>query len=188
MKKTVCMVVCLAMMFCCGGCLGEDIIVNQGFSNFSVNDSMFGVCGGTLRLGKIIEETYEYIEGDYYWYFNGYFAPVMIDSAFMYFVFDDGVYEEAKQFVLEHSELSDRNQFTYNGYCFYEETVDNEYWEFPYSFFMVAFHEEKKIITFMGVYTFDGEANSRKDVIQSLTNGDIKPFLKECFSCYDFSK
>ncbi len=185
MKKTVCLLICLSIaIFCSGGCGGR-VVEKPGFSNFNVNDSMFGICGGSLRLGKTVQETYEYIEGDYY--FSSYqFLPFAIqESSLIYLVYTDAIYEEAKQFVIDHFEMSsDLHTFTYNDYTFYTVIV----WEFPLHHTLLAYNDEKNTLVFMGFYISSPLSNRDQEILQMLVDGDIEPFLKEYFSFYDFSK
>ena len=58
--------------------------------------------------------------------------------------------------------------------------------EFPYRFNMIAFNDDKNTIVFMGLRISSENINETDE--QLLTFEDMRAFLEEYFSFYDFDK
>lgn len=192
----VCLVCCALFLFCNSlisffltfKTAGPDFYTFEGLSNYEQYSSM-----GTLDFlpnQEKIWEKYECIEGDFYYYEDSFVKASGKEIGILYVVFDESVYEEVKQFSLQHIEISEDKSYSYNGYRFFVDTKTYNYHtsaakqlEFLQ---MTAFNDEKDVILFLGFYIW-GNSDGMQ-TLQKLTEGDIRPFLEEYFPMYDFSK
>ena len=167
---------------------GPNFYTTEGLSNYEQYSSM-----GTLDFlpnQEKIWEKYPYVEGDFYYYQDSLIKSNGKEVGILYVIFDESVYEEAKQFSLEHIEISDDKSYLYNGYRFFVDVKTYNYHHSnisqPEFLQMTAFNDEKNVILFLGFYIWGNSDGTQ--TLQMLAEGDIRPFLKEYFPMYDFSK
>lgn len=184
MKKTVCMIFFLALLLTHLSACDASFSV-QGLDNYSENHSSYGTTGFLLN-GEKLWEKYNYIDGDYFYFHETEeFLPKPIrETCLIYIIFDEGVYEEAKEFVLLNIEKP-KQDIWYNGYCFCEEapgyaTQDH------INFKRVTFNDDKRTILFIGFWL--DPTDEDQQILNSYRGGNIQPFLEEYFPMYDFSK
>lgn len=173
--------------------VGCDDFVVRGLDSYSDRYYTMFATDDFLPNQERFWKTNEYIEGDYYFsYSTGWLFSDIREVALLYFKFDDTNYEEVKQFVLEHITVAEERTYFYSGYRFCEDLSDyyeESSYQFPFHFTLTGYHDEKKIIIFLGIYHYPSSNQPSEQVQNELANnGNIEPFLKEYFPMYDFSE
>ncbi len=141
---------------------------------------------------KNFTDEFSYIDGDYYAYES---APLEFDRdtvAILYLQYEEEVYVQAKQYMLDNTDYNEEEYNEYNGYAFYEnmalakdhdhidENGKNSFGVAWTNF--ICYNDSNKILIFLGIcVTSPGEATARE-----LYKEDFGAFLKEYFSWYDF--
>ena len=191
MKKTVCLMLCLSFLTVCpAGC--DDFVI-RGLDSYSGGHTMFAT-DDFLPNQERFWETHKYIEGDYYFSSEstGWLFSNLKEVALLYLKFDETNYAEVKKFVLEHIAVEEERTYSYNSYYFCEDMSDyyeESSYRFPFHFTLTGYHDEKKIIIFLGIYHYPTSNDPSEQAQNELANnGNIEPFLKEYFPMYDFSK
>lgn len=190
----MCLVLTLTMLsgfgfFACTD--GE--MYGRGISNFDPYASSVGINYIPFAMADgqrvYLFDLYKYSEGDYFYYCMNEMASMLgmatcRKMSLAYFIFEESVYEEVKQFSLEEIKTSEEKIYVYGGYTF---LVDNSpylgnssYWKFPERLLTMAFNDETNTLVFFGFYISDPDENDQK-VLNDLTDGNIAPFLEEYF-------
>lgn len=186
MKKIISSLFLIFVLFSLSSC---GVIERTGIANYDKNNSEFGISSNLLPADNYLQE-FEYIEGDYQYIDKGLLKR---ETEIMYLVYQKDIYNVAKAFILDNSILSQTNNYSYNDYMFYENigrkeninsNIIND--EFPYRFNMIAFNDDKNTIVFMGLRISSENINETDE--QLLTFEDMRAFLEEYFSFYDFDK
>ncbi|MBO4990202.1 MAG: hypothetical protein J6D37_07725 [Clostridia bacterium] len=212
-RSAISMTLCIIFtaVFMLGGC---DRVELRGIEKYNRAISSRGISEFLIPI--IEEETeasdfrtvYPYLEGDYFYIDKGVFSKHYTEHELMYLIYSPEVYEKAKSFALDSFPLSSIHRYRYNGYEFIEnlsyaqkeyatltkynqkgyeyfvETGENLY--FPDHFNMIAYHDEKKILLFLG-FLFGENSMNEKDKL-ALDPFNIEAFLKEYFYFYDFDE
>ena len=144
---------------------------------------------------KLFLSMYPYLQADFYYLEQGFFSDRNLERVFMCLYYEDGVYFDAKNCVLQKLPLSNKNVFDYKKYYFAENllktnslnatdapAVENDY--FPNEFRLVGFNDEDKSLIFIG---FSLCWQKTTEDIAALEPFNIEIFLKTYFSeWYDF--
>ena len=164
----------------------------RGISNYHIANSESSLSLRLLPSDDFLEK-FDYVDGDYYYISRETIISLGDEQEIMYLVYEEDIYDDAKDFVFQRLLLSKEHRYSYNGYEFIENigqlegrdpNVVND--RFPYWFNMVAFNDEKQTIVFLGFNM--PEKLLTAEIEQLLTFEDMGAFLKKYFSFYDFDK
>ena len=186
-KKIFAILLTLPMLFL-SSC-GIFNVENHGLENFSVNDESGSLCSYIIPEGFI--DMFPYESGDYHYSSECVTLGIAVcDRAILYFNYDDETYLQAKEYAMEHLDLSSETVASYNNYSFYNNDtpanngvshLSSE--EYPYDFVRFAYNDEKKCLIFLG-FSVSMELYDEVDGVSS----DWGVFLDKYFSeYYDFS-
>ena len=158
---------------------------NFGFSNVGIDKP-----AEFLPSISFLDE-YEYLEGTYFWREDGSWAPknILPDIALLTLKYDESIYEEAKQVMLEEIKPYGDKFYQYNAYNFYinsnHHTIANDKEiRFPKYFTMACYNDENCTLIFVGFYAQTVDEKYLEDI-----EGNWKDFVDQYFGAYyDFSK
>ena len=136
-------------------------------------------------------DEYEYLEGTYFWREDGSWAPknILPDIALLTLKYDESIYEDAKQMMLEKIKPYEDKFYQYNAYNFYinsnHHTIANDKEiRFPKYFTMACYNDENCTLIFVGFYAQTVDEKYLEDI-----EGNWKDFVDQYFGAYyDFSK
>lgn len=184
MKKSICLLLCIAMLLLCS-CSREYSV--EGYKNFSIHHSDYELNHYILPSDDFVE-TFQHTKIDYY-YREEYSSIVDFASrTFVVINYEKDVYEQAKEYCLENMQLSESVYIEYNGYTFIENielaVKQERYGEisFPRWFNMFVYNDDLNTLIFIGFY---GTEYSNEDA-QDIQN-NWGAFLEKHFSdLYDW--
>ncbi len=205
MKKLIlCLLVIIA---CCLGLVGcyqdleetslEEYILHINRNKFGYSNVGIDHPDNFLPSLTFIED-YEYIEGGYYWreedltrdLFKSKRQPEIV---VLYLKYDEGMYGEAKQFMLKNIIPNDKT-YIYNDYIFYENTnfnPQNGTDKVPQFFTMACYNDTKNVLVFIGMSS--GKAFTSGSLLEDKYLTDLEnhwtEFIDQYFGeYYDFSQ
>ena len=191
-KKTpALLIVILVLSLILSGCKYEVYI--EGIENFSVNDSTVSTNSCILPSDDFIEK-FDYTNGEYFYsdVNEHWLLPAYSEQSIVILNYEKDVYEQAKEYCLDTMELSEKNQFDYNGYVFIENIGLAKAWDrledglntrYPNHFNMFAHNDDTNCLVFMGFYS----SPDKKDGNIHLAESDWGAFLETYFyQYYDF--
>lgn len=189
MRKLISLIVLLIiMLFTLLSCWKP--FERKGIENYNKANSNSSLSLELLPSDDFLE-TFDYIDGDYYYICRE--TPISLgdEQEIMYLIYEGDTYKLAKEFALQSLLLSKDHRYSYNGYEFIENigrlegtdpNVTNS--RNPYWFNMIAYNDEKNTIIFIGFNM--PKVLATPEIEQLLTFEDMGAFLKEYFSFYDF--
>ena len=136
---------------------------------------------------------YDYIEGKYAWRQDDllrelFQKDVHPEITFLYLRYEEEVYINAKQCMLENMEPYNELYYEYNDYIFYENSnfIEQEgVRTFPEYFTMACYNDEECALIFIG---FDAYTKSNKKYVNYLKN-DFPMFIDTYYGVYhDFNQ
>ena len=189
MKKAFVLLLLITVISCCISC---GVYEKKGIDKYSKGNSSFSLSVELLPSDNFLTQ-FSYIDGNYYYIDKGGSFTYKDEQEIMYLVYEDDVYERAKEFTFQNIYFLENHKYSYNGYEFMvnmcrqmegrdPNIVNSEF--NPYWFNMIAFNDEKNTIVFLGFYMPKNLATP--EIEQLLTFEDMGAFLKEYFSFYDF--
>ena len=138
-------------------------------------------------------EDYEYVEGTYFWREDGSWAPknILPDIALLTLKYDESIYEEAKQVMLEEITPYNDKLYYYNEYNFYLNSnhfdiVNDGKTRFPSAFTMACYNDDNHTLIFMGFYSVPSILDEKylEDI-----EGNWEAFVDQYYGeYYDFSQ
>ena len=194
MKKLLSLLVLIIILCCLISC-NIEFSSNKlsGIDSYNVANSSVSICYELLPSDDFLE-LFSYIDGDYYYVNNAVnFFSTGDEQAIMYLIYEEDIYESAKEFTFQNMYFLENHKYSYNGDEFMvnvcrkmdgrDPNIVNGELD-PYWFNMIAFNDEKNTIVFLGFYMPKNLATP--EIEQLLTFEDMGAFLKEYFSFYDF--
>lgn len=190
-KTSMLLIILLILSLILSGCKYE--VYKEGIENFDVNDSNISLNSCILPSDDFIEN-FDYTNGEYYYNdVNEHWLYVAnCEQSIVILNYKTDVYEQAKAYCLDTMELSETNQFDYNGYTFTENIGLAKAWDdledgvntrYPHHFNMFAYNDEEQCLVFMGFYS----SPDNKDDNIYLAQTDWEEFLRTYFyEYYDF--
>lgn len=155
-KTLLSILVIVLLLFVFSSCTIFHVKIN-GLENFNEKDSEVGLCAFLFPKGFL--KSYNYLYGDYFYDDNsnfGIFYYEHIDKAFVYAVYDEKTYSEAKQYLQSSLSLIKEPIGTVGNYIFYKNTEINVHYDKAiydkHHFTAVAFNDTNNTIVFIGFY------------------------------------
>ena len=160
---------------------------NTGFSSKAIDTPEF-----FLPSVSFLED-YEYLEGTYFrrkddpW--RGAFSAdeAFPEIALLALKYDETIYEDAKQTMLETIKPYDDQFYQYNDYTFYVNSWPSF---FPEHFTMACYNDENHTLIFIGLYsgTLAGPSCLEDKYLEDI-EGNWKDFIDQYYGAYyDFSQ
>ena len=177
----------------------EDYIVNISSSDCGGNSSTGIDSPQRLLPGVTFFDEYDYIEGGYHWHeddmLRGLFTTnVRPEVAIVYLKYDENVYYDAKQTMLERIKPYNDKLYEYDDYIFYinpnQYLPDGSTLRFPQGpFTMACYNDTNCTLIFIGFYS---ETLTRPSCLDEKYLEDIegnwKSFIDQYYGeYYDFS-
>ena len=203
MKKYGCIIFILICSISLSGCfaLGEQIfyydslpdyiermsINSPGYSSVSIDHPDYFLPSRTFF------KDFEYIEGEFYFYEE---SPFNLKSYFparslLVLKYDESIYPEAKEYMLENIPMAGDCFYTYGNYVFYRNKNFLDSFEsipapdFLDWFTMACYNDEKQILCFIG---FSYGPFEYRDYFEDI-QGNWSSFIDEFYGeYYDFSE
>lgn len=201
MKKYGCIIFILICSISLSGCfaLGEQIfyydslpdyiermsINSPGYSSLSIDHPDYFLPSRTFF------KDFEYIEGEFYFYEE---SPFNLKTYFparslLVLKYDESIYPEAKEYMLENIPMAGDCFYTYGNYVFYRNKNfidDSSPSGFPDYFVMACYNDEKQMLCFLGFYI---ENLKMDDKYAEDIYGNWPSFIDEYYGeYYDFSE
>lgn len=197
MKKIFVIILIIVCSICMTGCY-EDLrrenleeyidLVHRGggHSHSSLDRAEYFLPSATFF------EDYDYIEGKYAWREDDplrelFQKDVHPEITFLYLRYEEEVYINAKQCMLENIEPYNELYYEYNDYIFYENSnyIQTMGRRFPEDFTMACYNDKKCTLIFIG---FNAYTKSNKKYVDYLKN-DFPMFIDTYYGEYhDFNQ
>lgn len=142
MKKIVAFIVIICCVLSLSSCKTE----KRGIEHHSPNNSSYELC--VALIPNELLELYEYEDGNYYYYSNEAVLKPSVEKVIMNLTYNEEVYANAKNYILENMSLDFENTREHNGYVFYINLL--YYNMFPTKYNMVAINDKKRTLVFFG--------------------------------------
>ena len=195
LKKVIALLGLLVLMFSLVGCLDSDahgldaltLRVDEDGRRYQKNEVGRYECYLYDRGSFLID--YPYIGGDFHYLTN--VNRSNIEISFLYLVYDQDVYPQAKEALLTNSYYSRENRFSYAGFEFYENLLCSSvhYYDgdvFPDRFSMLAYNDEARTIIVLYYNDYDNYGKSSGD--NEYIRNDFGGFIEKHYGqYYDFS-
>lgn len=199
MKKIISFFIIILILFCFGltCCLVDlekkSLIDYIAFINKNkIGESIYEIDHPDYFLPSLtFLQDYNYIEGDYFWREDD---PLKLTGrpsiSFLSLKYEEDVYFNAKQCMLENIKPYNDKFYTYDSYVFYENSnfisLKAER-NFPQYFTMACYSDESYTLIFMGAYITTAHYNSKLEYWENIEN-NWKSFIDEYYGeCYNFS-
>ena len=193
MKKVLCLVIALVLLFSFCSCTDKDIhhFGIDYYLESGENCSMYGVT--RFVYSPEFVEQYEYIDAGFH-YFESKTAQSFVDInrnggyelGILYIRYRDTVYEEAKATLIENSEyLNEAPAYSYNGYAFYRLNFDRTG---ASDYKMHAYNDKKGVIVLLGFFGLGKLKNGERQPLGELPDeSELPEYLDKYFGeYYDF--
>ena len=202
MKKFTCLILIISCCLVLTSCFADrektsfDEYVDHvnryenGFSYVEIDHPLFWLPSISFL------QDYSYIEGFYYWReddaLRGFFTDELrSDIALLSLKYDENVYIEAKDFMLQEIEPYEDKYYEYGSYIFYENSnfaEERGSKGFPLWFTMACYNDEKQTLCFLGFYVPGGTTLFDEKYLTDMDN-NWEDFIDEFFGeYYDFSE
>lgn len=202
MKKFTCLILIISCCFVLTSCFQDREITS--FDEYVDSVNRYGNGFSTVEIDHPLYwlpnisflQDYSYIEGLYYWRqddsLRGFFTDELRPSiALLCLKYDENVYIEAKDFMLQEIEPYEDKFFEYGNYVFYENSnfaEERGSKGFPLWFTMACYNDEKQTLCFLGFYVPGGTTLFDEKYLTDMDN-NWEDFIDEFFGeHYDFSE
>lgn len=169
MKKfTVCIVWLIGFLM--SSCSSEYSV--DGFANFQREYHSHYELNYYILPSEDFADRYQYVDIDYHYYDKYKTIANYVEKSLVSISYEQGTYEQAKEYCLKNMQLSDSNTVTYEDYRFVENVAlakeqgrSNN--SFPHWFNMFAYNDRLKQLVFMGFYSPNYTSADAQNVLQN---------------------